>query len=480
MTELIWTPAVELAALIRRRELSPVELVDAVLSRLEAVNPAINAFVTVTAEQARKEARAAEDQVMRAPVEELGALHGIPVTVKDLTDTAGVRTTYGLAQLSGNVAEADGVAWGRMKAAGAILIGKTTTPEYGLTGICESRLTGITRNPWDTGRTPGGSSGGAAASLAAGVAPLAWGSDGGGSIRVPAACCGVVGYKASPGRIPFVQPGQFPNGVDVEGPLARTVADVALLLQVTAGPHPLDPIALPADRALAATLRALAVGEVPSVRGLRIAYAPDFGATAQPVDPAVRALVERALRVLQDDLGALVDQVEMRLPDTFQYFMDFWGPQFALAVDGLAEAIPGFDVSTLWPFVLECAEHGRSRSAVDLVNTATVTRGQITQAFADVFADYDLLVTPTIPVPATAHPRESDDALTRAGGALHMLTEPPSHAALPAVTVNCGFTPDGLPAGLQFIGPWRADGAILQAAAAYQSATPWHTRHPAL
>jgi Asp-tRNA(Asn)/Glu-tRNA(Gln) amidotransferase A subunit family amidase len=290
----------------------------------------------------------------------------------------------------------------------------------------------------------------------------------------------VVGHKASPGRIPFVQPGQFPNGVDVEGPLARTIADVALLLQVTAGPHPLDPIALPADHALAVTLRALAGGEVPSVRGLRIAYAPAFGATAQPVDPAVRTLVEQALRVLEDDLGAVVNQVEMHLPDTLQYFMDFWGPQFALAVDGLAEAIPGFDVSTLWPFVLECAEYGRSRSAVDLVNTATVTRGQITQAFADVFAEYDLLVTPTIPVPATVHPRESDDALTRAGGALHMLTEPPSHAALPALTVNCGFTAEGLPTGLQFIGPWRADGAILQAAAAYQSVTPWHSRHPAL
>jgi Asp-tRNA(Asn)/Glu-tRNA(Gln) amidotransferase A subunit family amidase len=480
MTELIWTPAVELAALIRRRELSPVELVDTVLSRLDAVNPAINAFVTVTADQARKQARVAEEQVMRVPTEDLGALHGIPVTVKDLTDTAGVRTTYGIAELSGNVAEADGVAWGRMKAAGAILIGKTTTPECGLTGICESRLTGITRNPWDTGRTPGGSSGGAAASLAAGIAPLAWGSDGGGSIRVPAACCGVVGHKASPGRIPSVQPGQFPNGVDVEGPLARTVADAALLLRVTAQPHPMDPIALPADRGLDATLRALAAGEVPSVRGLRIAYAPDFGATVEPVDPVVKALVEQALGVLEDELGAVVEQVEMRLPDTFRYFMDFWGPQFALAVDGLAEAIPGFDASTLWPFVLECAEYGRGRSAVDLVHTATATRGQITQAFADVFAGHDLLVTPTIPVLATAHPRESDDTVTRAGGALHMLTEPPSHAALPALTVNCGFAPDGLPAGLQFIGPWRADGAILQAAAAYQSATPWHTRHPAL
>jgi Asp-tRNA(Asn)/Glu-tRNA(Gln) amidotransferase A subunit family amidase len=480
MSGLTWTPAVELAAMIRRRQLSPVELVDAVLDRLESVNPAINAFATVTAEQARKQARTAEEEVMRTPAEELGPLHGIPVTVKDLTDTAGVRTAYGLAEMSEHVPDTDAVAWGRMKAAGAILIGKTTTPEYGLTGICESRLTGITRNPWDTGRTPGGSSGGAAASVAAGIAPLAWGSDGGGSIRVPAACCGVVGHKASPGRIPVVRPGEFPNGVDVEGPLTRTVADAALLLQVTSGPHPMDPISLPADPGLAATLRALVAGEVPSLRGVRIAYAPDFGASAEPVDPAVRILVEQALGVLENELGAVVERVEMRLPDTYRYFLDYWGPQYALAVDSLVESIPGFDVSTLWPFIVECAEYGRTVSAVELAYTVSVTRGRISQAFAEVFAGHDLLVTPTIALPATPHPRESDDAVTRAGGPLHMLTEPPSHAALPAVTVNCGFTTEDLPAGLQLIGPRHADGAILQAAAAYQAVTPWHTRQPIL
>ncbi len=479
MTELIWTPAVELAALIRRRELSPVELVDAVLDRLEQADPAINAFVTVTADQARAAAKAAADRVVHARAEELGALHGVPVTVKDLTETAGVRTTFGCAALSDHVPDTDAVAWARIKAAGAILIGKTTTPEFGLTGICESRLTGITRNPWDPGRTTGGSSGGAAASLAAGIAPLAWGSDGGGSIRVPAACCGVVGHKASPGRIPFVNHGEFPNGVDVDGPMARTVADVALLLHVTAGPYPSDPISLPADPGLAATLRGLAAGRTPSLRGVRVAYAPHFGVRADAIDPAVTALVEQALRVLEEG-GAVVERVEMRLPDTHQYFLDYWGPQFTALVDGLTELVPGFDASTLWPFVQECAEYGRTRSATDFLHTATATRGRIADAFTEVFAGHDLLVTPTTATPATAHPAETDDAVTAAGGVLHMLTEPPSHAGVPAVTVNCGFTAEGLPAGLQIIGPRHADGAILNAAAAYQAATSWHTRRPAL
>jgi Asp-tRNA(Asn)/Glu-tRNA(Gln) amidotransferase A subunit family amidase len=480
MTELHWMPAVELASLIRQRKLSPVELVDSVLAQLEAVNPAINAFVTVTAEQAREQAKAATDQLMRTPVEELGALHGIPVTVKDLTDTAGVQTTYGIADLKGHVPDTDAVAWARMKAAGAILIGKTTTPEFGMTGICESRLTGVTSNPWNIARTSGGSSGGAAASLAAGIAPLAWGSDGGGSIRVPAACCGVVGHKASAGRIPAVRPGEFPNGVDVEGPLARTVADTALLLGVTAGPHPLDPISLPSDDSLTVTLRKLAAGEVPSLRNVRIAYTPHFGTNAEQVDPAVTVLVEQALRLLETELGAVVERIEMQLPDTHQYFMDYWGPQYAVVVDGLAEMIPGFDTTTLWPFIQECARYGRTRSAAELVDAATYTRGEIADAFSQVLAGYDLLITPTIAVPATLHPSGTDDPALAAGGLLHMLTEPPSHAGMPAVTVNCGFTPNGLPAGMQIIGPRYADAAILKAAAAYQAATTWHTQRPQL
>ena len=194
MSELVWKPATELARLYRSGELSPAEVVEAVLDRLDTVNPSINAFVTVTADQARKQAKEAEARFRSGD----GAppLCGIPVTVKDLTDTAGVRTTYGCQSLAGNVPDRDAISWERLRQAGAILIGKTTTPEFGLLGVTESHLTGTTSTPWDPSRTSGGSSGGAAAAVAAGVAPLALGSDGGGSIRVPASCCGVVGVKA--------------------------------------------------------------------------------------------------------------------------------------------------------------------------------------------------------------------------------------------------------------------------------------------
>ncbi|NUP47757.1 MAG: amidase [Catenulispora sp.] len=451
-----------------------MEIVDAVLDRLEQVNPAINAFVTVTAEQAREQAAQAAQQVMNTPAEDLKPLHGLPITVKDLTETAGVRTTYGHPAMTDYIAEEDGIAWSRLKAAGAILIGKTTTPEFGLTGICESKLTGITNNPWDTGRTSGGSSGGAAASLAAGIGPLAWGSDGGGSIRVPAACCGVVGHKASSGRIPFSQAGEYSLGVDVEGPLARTVGDTALLLSITAGPHLADPTSLPADRDLIATLQALAAGAQVSLGGKRIAFATGFGARTAEDD--VLSVVRAAATVFVDGLGAAVDGVEIELPDTEDYFADFFGPQYALIVDEMAEW--GVEASTLWPFVLECAERGRAATAVDLTRTMTATRGKIAAAFSAVFADHDLLITPTLLTPAIQHPSASDDPIAQAGGVLHMLTEPPSHAGLPAVTVNCGFTNAGLPVGLQIIGPYHADGAVLEAAAAFQSATDWHTRHP--
>lgn len=227
-------PATELARAIRERAVSPVEAVQAVLARIERVDPLVNAFVTVTAEQALTAAREAERQVTATSAEQLAPLHGVPITVKDLTDTAGVRTTYGSVAFKDHVPQRDTLAWSRLKAAGAILVGKTCTPEFGALGVTESPLTGITNNPWDTSRTAGGSSGGAAAAVASGLAPLAWGSDGGGSIRIPASCCGVVGLKASTGRIPVYGEGDVYGLVSTSGPLTRTVADAALMLHVTA------------------------------------------------------------------------------------------------------------------------------------------------------------------------------------------------------------------------------------------------------
>lgn len=473
---LAWMSATELAVEIRARRLSPVEVVRAVLERIDHVEPRVNAFVTVFSDQALDAARAAERELMRTPVDELPALHGLPVTVKDLTDTAGYRTTYGSIHHADHVPDADGIGWARLKAAGAILLGKTTTPEFGMSGTTQSRLTGVTNNPWDLTRTAGGSSGGAAAAVAAGMGPLAWGSDGGGSIRVPAACCGVVGLKASLGRIPVTGEWDVYGTVDISGPITRTVADAALLLQVTAGPDPDDPLSLPASPT--DFVEALAGADV---RGLRVAYSPDLG--WGPVDPVVRAAVDRAAAAFAD-LGARVREVEIDLPDPVRYFVDFWSPQVRACLDDLVERF-GVDPATDYPQMHRFARYADERSAVDYYRTSVVTRARIAEGFARVFAAHDLLLAPTMPVAAFPHPGPEGGPLTIDGTPVaepainfHRMTEPPSHAGLPVISVPCGFTPEGIPVGMQLIGPHHADAAVLRAAAAYEAATAWRESRP--
>ncbi len=470
--EIVWMAGHELVDKIRARDISPTEAVTAVLERLEEVEPAINAFVTVTGDAALAGAKVAE-RVLLDPKADLGPLHGVPITVKDLCDTAGVRTTYGSKSFSDHVPKHDAVTWSRLKAAGAILIGKTTTPEFGMLGVTDSQLTGRTSTPWATTHTSGGSSGGAAASVASGVAPFAWGSDGGGSIRVPAACCGVVGLKASRGRFPVETPWE---SVGTDGPITRNVRDAALLLEVAAGPDARDPLSLPAssDDWVGATIDA-------SVIGVRVAYSPDFG-TAE-VDHEVGGIIEQALTVLRSG-GAAVEQVNLALPDPIAYFQAFWTPAFAdaLGEDLLSGAV---DSSSVHPMMLEMARQGQQLGALEYYRTATQTRGEISNGFAEVFDSFDILVTPTMPVTAFPHPgREAGPTeingkpVSHPETDFHRLTEPPSHAGLPAITVPCGFSKEGLPVGLQFIGPRHADAAILAAAAAYESLTDWSSRRP--
>lgn len=471
--EIIWMPGHTMAERIRTKELSPTEAVTAVLAQLDKVEPHINAFVTVTAEQALEQAKEAERTLARG--EDTGPLHGVPITVKDLTATAGVRTTYGAAAFQDYVPEHDDIAWARLKAAGAILIGKTTTPPFGMLGITDSEVTGRTSTPWAAPtHTSGGSSGGAAASAACGVAPFAWGSDGGGSIRVPAACCGVVGLKATPNRIPGDGPW---DTTSVVGPLTRTVRDAALLLDVTAGPHPTNPLSLPAtgENFEAATLN-------PSLRGLRIAYSPDFG--GGEIDHEVRAVVEAAVRTLADAGGAHVEQVEMSVPDPIGYFKKIYGPSISAA---MAMPTPSgtFGDLPLHPAIRKLAETGHDMTAMEFFHVQQVVRTEILQAFLGVLGGHDLLVSPTMPVAAFPHPgpeagntHVNGNPVTEPMLDFHRMTESPTHAMLPAISVNCGFTEAGLPVGLQIIGPLRADAAVLAAAAAFEELTPWSTRRP--
>ncbi|MBI2878907.1 MAG: amidase, partial [Candidatus Rokubacteria bacterium] len=283
--DLCYLPATDLAAAIRAKALSPVEVVEAFLARIERLNPLLNAYCTLTAEAAREAAREAEAAVLAG--RPLGALHGVPVSIKDLIITRGVRTTWGSKIHEDHVPEEDAPAVERLRAAGAILLGKTNTPELGWRGSTDNLIFGPTRNPWDPGRTAGGSSGGAAAAVAAGLGPLAVGTDGGGSIRIPASFCGIYGLKPSFGRVP-IYPASAAEALSHAGPMTRTVADAALMLEVLAGPDERDRNSLPADGARYA--RAIE----DDLRGLRVAWSPDLGYAA--VDPEVRALAEAAAR----------------------------------------------------------------------------------------------------------------------------------------------------------------------------------------
>lgn len=466
--DIVWMSGHEMAAKIRAKKLSSTEAVRAVLAQLEKVEPSINAFVTVTGEQALEAAAAADARIVAG--EEVGPLHGVPITVKDLSMTAGVRTTFGTQAFSDFVPDVDDISWARLKGAGSVLIGKTTTPDFGMLGVTESKVTGRTSTPWAAPtHTSGGSSGGAAASVASGVAPFAWGSDGGGSIRIPAACCGVVGLKSSPGRIPMGE-GSW-DTTAVVGPLTRTVRDAALLLDVTAGPHPSTPLSLPfAGYSFeAATIDA-------SLKGLRIGFSPDFGSAE--IDTEVLAIVTAAVESMATTGQAYVDHVRVSVPDPIDYFSAVYAPGFAAVVDMETPTGRLADFG-LHPVMLEIADRGRAMSAVEYHHTLNDVRTEILNGFLAAMEGHDLLVSPTMPVAAFPHPGPEAGNTTVNGHAVrqpmldfHRMTESPTHAALPAITINCGFTSQGLPVGLQIIGPQHGDAAVLAAAAAFEAFSP--------
>ncbi len=463
--ELCWRSATELAALIRRRAVSPVEVVDAVLARIERVNPRLNAYVTVTAEAARRAAKTAERAVMRRGAR-LGPLHGVPFSVKDLVTTAGVRTTSGTPLFADTVPDADAPMVARLKAAGAILVGKTNTPTLGWLGATHNLLFGATRNPWDPERTPGGSSGGASAAVAAGLAPLAVGTDGGGSIRIPAALTGIVGHKPSFGRIPVAPPSAAWSLSHI-GPMTRTVADAALALTVCAGPDDRDPGSLPPDAThYGRRLRA-------GVKGLRVAYAEQLG-FVDALDPEVAAVTATAARAFRE-LGCRVDTVALDWPP----IGEAWA---AIFVGGIA---------------VRLAPHLDRRDAIEpgLHDLVTAMLRQPPTAYVQAWFDrlawtprplalferYDLLLTPT--TPCAAFPVGLEHPPTIAGKPVARYTWVPytfpfNLTGQPACSVPAGFTRAGLPVGLQIVGRRFDDATVLRAAAAFERARPWAGARP--
>ena len=465
--DVVWLPAVELATRIRQKALSPVDVVEAVLARLQDLNPRLNAFCLVAADQARAAARNAEVAVMKG--EPLGPLHGVPMSLKDMIYTRGLRTTGGSRLFADLVPDQDGIAAARLKAAGAILIGKTTTSELGHKAVTDSPLFGITRNPWDLARTPGGSSGGAGAAVASGLGPIALGGDGGGSIRIPASFCGVVGFKPSYGLVPEY-PG-FPgwDHVSHTGPLTRSVHDAAVVLEAIAGADDRDRASLPgaAGSYLAACER--------DVRGLHVAWSADLGYAR--VDPVVQALCENAAAEFES-LGCHVEVVNPLWESLEEPFGTMIAAQFHAAWgEAVEEREADFD-PTFVKFVARGAgvttrEYLKSRARVE----------EFWQEVIAFLARFDLLLTPTVAVPPFAAdakpPREIGGERVSVLGWMPF-TYPFNLTGQPAASVPAGWTAENLPVGLQIVGQRHADATVLSACAAYEAACPWRDRHPGL
>jgi aspartyl-tRNA(Asn)/glutamyl-tRNA(Gln) amidotransferase subunit A len=446
---MIETDALTLARQIRTKSLSPVEVVDVVLRRIEALQPTVNAFITVTADEAREAARRAEAALMTGS--DLGPLHGVPFSVKDLLFTKGIRSTMGSLIFADQVPAEDAVPVRRLREAGAILIGKTTTPEFGHKPLTDSPLFGATRNPWDLSRTAGGSSGGAAAAVATGQGPLALGTDGGGSIRIPAACCGIVGLKPTLGRVPHVHQADLFSTTSYIGPMARSVSEVAACFDVIVGFDRGDPYSRPEP---------LDEPRDVEVAGLRLGWLPRVG--NRLVDQEVLAACEAAVRHLESR-GARVEIVEEDFAVFEQAFLVFFegglaariGPHMATFADKVA------------PSLRESIERGARWSAVDWANAL----GQRTAVFRRaqaLFQRFDFLVSPTLARPALALDHDPFEPISIGGetagsirGAWYPYTWPFNLSGHPAVSLPCGWSSDGLPTGLQIVGPWHADRRVL-------------------
>ena len=466
--ELCWLSATELVARVRRRDVSCRAVMDAHLDRIARVNPRLNAIVTLLAEQGRERAGAADEALARG--EAVGPLHGLPIAHKDLVLTKGVRTTLGSPIFADFVPDQDEIIVERLRAAGAIMIGKTNTPEFGAGSQTYNQVFGATRNPYDSEMTCGGSSGGAAVALATGMLPIADGSDLGGSLRNPASFCNVVGLRPAPGRVPTWphRVGWFP--LAVEGPLARTVQDVALLLSVMAGPDPRAPIAIaesgaqfrqPLERSFA---------------GVRVAWSPTLGGL--PVDPRVGAVLDAARPVFAD-LGCAVDEATPDFQDADEVFRVWRAWYFDLA---LGELLPEHRAE-MKDTVVWNIEEGAKLSGPQ-IGRAEKQRTLLYHRVREFMERYEFLVLPVSQVP----PFDVRQPYVTEINGVAMETyldwmrscSYVSVTGLPAISVPAGFTPEGLPVGVQIVGRHQDELGVLRLAYAFEQATCVGERRPAL
>ncbi len=465
--ELVFSSAWELRRLIAAKQVSPVELTELFLSRIKELNPKLNAYLTVTSEEAMASARAAEQAVVKG--DSLGPLHGIPVSLKDLDLTKGIRTTLGSLFFKDTVPDQDSISVERTRQSGATLLGKTNTPEFGLSGTTENRLGDACRNPWNPERTAGGSSVGAGAAIAASLCVMGSGSDAGGSIRIPSSFCGIYGIKPTLGRVArFGGLGQpAPNQFSQAGPMSRTVRDSALLLQAMAGPDSRDPSCIrenPADY-----LAALDQG----VRGLRMAWSLDLGYAA--VDPQVAEATSKAAKVFEE-LGCSLEGAGLTLEDPQEPWVTIFSANSYATYGHLFEQDP----DSLTDYARKTYEHASTRTAADYAR-ALVGIGRVQAQLNQLMERYDILLTPTMPVsafPIGQRPQTIGGKSVDPWWGFTPFMSPINIAGLPAASVPCGFSADGMPLGLHIVGRWGDEATVLRASAAFEEARPWIDKRP--
>lgn len=470
----IWQmDGIEQVNAVKSEAISPVDAVEASLQRIEELDDELNAFSVVDEEGAMKAARDAEKAVKNG--EDLGALHGVPVAIKDLIAVEGMRTTFGSKIYENFIPERDSVVVERIRNEGGIIIGKTNVPEFGFQGITDNAIFGKTHSPWDKSKTPGGSSGGSGVALATGMVPFALGSDGGGSVRIPSSFCGLCGIKASFGRVPLFPEHRDPDlpgtnaweSVEHIGPMARTVEDSAHLLNVIAGPHHMDRHSLPDD-----DTDYFAASTEPDISGLDVAYSEDWGFAA--VDPTVREVTRNAVQMFEDELGCTVEEADPGFPNPEEAFT----ATVASSTD-LKELRKELHEhkSDMEPVLVDILE--TEWTAMDFTE-AYKTRQKVNLKMREFMEDYDLILTPTLAVPPFDINLPGPDTIEgRDVPLFHWLLFcfTINLTGQPATTVPAGWTEEGLPIGLQIVGGHLDDEAVIEAAAAYEQTNPWQDNY---
>ncbi|NVM55129.1 MAG: amidase [Candidatus Helarchaeota archaeon] len=466
---LFFTSACEIADIIKRQELSALEIVERFIERIEKINPKINAYCTLTFEMAREQAKKADKTVKQGG--KIGLLNGIPISIKDILQIKDVRTTFGSKIYENYIPDMDSAAVQRCRESGCVILGKTNTPEFGHKGVTDNLIFGITKNPWNLDRTPGGSSGGAAAAVVSGISPLAIGSDGGGSIRIPSSLCGCYGLKPNFGRVPrYPTTGISWATLSHYGPLVRYVEDAALMLDVMKGPHPADYFSIPAS----SPSYIEGIQETP--KQLKIGYSLTLG-FVKALDSEVEENVLNAVQKFEK-MDWTVEEAKIKQKS----------PELTYAIlitSGLAHDLKSKLNNwreNLTPTLVKFIEAGQRWTAMDL-KSALLKRKKMFELFSNYFKDHDVLVTPTTAIPAfeleIMNPREvggkSATPLTWVS-----FTYPFNMTGLPAASIPCGWTKEGLPVGMQIIGRRFDELTVLQASKAFQEIVPWQDKTPQL